>query len=319
MKPTKGTEMKYQFFFLTTTRGTNNYHQKKPRTHKKIPLKTTQNIKAQDDKEISFEFLSKSDREFDDVNQTNYKINKAIEQLNNKERGFFPNPIKNNSNNSPLPVSHNKTGNLITTTSSTTNSKRINEIYSSKIKNHLKNFQTEYISMQKRYNHQDLTMVTDATSIWKRNKAVKRSPTTPDTDVYTNANNKQNTRQMKRREYYRSGNIAEKLRDVLLYYDISRRPEQTRNSFQKFGLVYVPVPLKLKARYNYLNHYSVNPRMQVMLSNYGYYLPGSLGIKRFGLYNHLAYNNIYVNKPFGATYRNIIEPDSENWYDEDIA
>lgn len=313
--------MRSHFFFLTTTSATDNYQQKKLRKlqtspHKitqlkKSPLKLTKNTKAQDDKEINFKLLTDLNREYDDVDQTHYKILKAIEQMNIRDRGMFPNGTNNNGKRKPPRYDSLRN---ITTPSARTITTNGKEIFNDIIKKHLIDFHNDDISMVKRNNHYDLTMRT--TSSWKRNKNVKRIPTTPVTDGYIDANHRQNTRQLNSRDYSRSGHVVDKLKHVLLNYDISRRPEQRRNSLQKFSLVYVPIPLKLKARYNYLNHFPVNPRMQVLLSNYGYYLPGSLGIRRFGLYNHLAYNNIHAKKLFGPIYSNSIdiEPDADPGY-----
>lgn len=324
IKTSEETKMRSHFFFLTTTRAPNNYYQNEPRKHptsphltiqlEKTTLKITDNTKTQDDKEINFKFLTQFDHEYEDVD-TKYKILKAIEQLNNQARGMFPDTTSNyDKRTRPC---FNKTRNIptvttITTSSTETDASNIQKILSDIITKQLKNTHKADISMLQNLNRHDLTMHT--TSSWKRNNSVKRFATTPEIDTDNDLNHRHNTRQLNSREYTRSGHITEKLKDMILNYDISRRPEQTRNSLQRFGLVYVPVPLKFKARYNYLNHFPVNPLMQVLLSNYGYYLPGSLGIRRFGLYNHMAYNNIYVNKPFGTVYRYNIKPDREPWY-----
>lgn len=312
MNISKSTEMKSVFFFLTTTRTTNNKNQKKTtklytspppkkmkskKTQPKITKKT-----AHDKEEISFNFLSGNEHEYDDVDHTNYTVIKAIEQLNNQSRATFSKAINNDIKRTP------RRYNITTTPSITTKTSNVKEIFGDIIKKHLKDFHNEDLSMVKRYNHQESATLT--TSSWNRKKGAKRIASTPETDAYIDANHRQNTRQLNARDFYRSGHVVDKLKHVLLNYDISRRPEQRPNSLQKFGLVYVPVPLKLMARYNNLNHYPVNPRLQVLLSNYGYYLPGSFGIRRFGLYNHLAYNNIYAKKPFGDIYRNNIDPDA---------
>lgn len=315
-KISNATVMKSHFFFLTTTRTTKSYKQKKAYLHtlppakkmqlKKSQIKVTKNTKTQDDKEISFKFVSGLNREYDDVDHTNYTIVKAFEQLNTHRHAKFPGPTHKDGKRTP--PRHNKTRYIRTTSSTTTKASIVKEIYGDIIKKHLKDFHNEDSSMVKKYQRLDLSMLT--TSSWNRKRSVKRIATTPVTEIYLDAIYRQNARQPNTKDYYRSGHIADKLKHVLLNYDISRRPEQRSNSLQKFSLVYVPVPLKLKARYNYLNHYPVNPRLQVLLSNYGYYLPGSFGLRRFGLYNHLAYNNIYVNKPFGAIYKNNIDTDA---------
>lgn len=324
IKTSEETKMRPHFFFLTTTHAPNNYYQNKPRKHhtsphltiqlEKTPLKITNNTKTQDDKEVNFKYLSQFDYEYEDA-ETKHTTLKAIKQVNDQGRGVFSDATSNDDKRTT--PRFNKTRNIptittITTSSTTTNASNMQEIFSDIITKHLKNIHKVDISMLKNLNRYDLTMHT--TSSWKRNNSFKRFATTPEIDINNDLNHRHNTRQLNSREYYRNGYITEQLKHMILNYDISRRPEQTRNSLQKFGLVYVPVPLKFKARYNYLNHFPVNPLMQVLLSNYGYYLPGSLGIRRFGLYNHLAYNNIYVNKPFGTIYRNNIEPDGEPWY-----
>lgn len=321
IKTSKATEMKSHFFFLTTTRAPYNHQQNKSTSRKihkspdkKIqPKKTLLKItksnknKTRDDKEINFNFLSGFEPEYDDVDHTNNKILKAIEQLNIQGRVMFPETTNKEVKRKPL--RDNKPRNIITTQSTTTNATNVKAMFSKIINKHLKKFHKEGSSVIKKYNTHDVA--TRTTSSWKKSKPVKRNPTTPEAEAY-----QKNTRQINSREYYRSGHVVDRLKHVLLNYDISQRPEQRGNSLQKFSVVYVPLPLKLKARYNYLNHYPVNPRMQVLLSNYGYYLPGSLGIRRYpyGLYNHMAYNNIYVNKPFGATYSDNSEPDPEPWY-----
>lgn len=303
MKNSKYTETRPHFFMITATLASNNDHQKKSRKLqallqrrmqlKKTPLKITKATKTQNNREMNFKFLPKFRYEYHDMDKyTNYKIDKVIEQLN----------IHNTINNYGKRTSprYNKTRNIPTTPSTTTNASTVKEIFDDMIKTHMKDLHAEDISVVKRYNHHDSSMHT--TSSWKRNKGVKSIPTTLETDENMTAKFWHNNG-----EYYRRGQVVDTLKHVLLNYDISRRPEQRRNSLQKFGIGYVPVPLKLKARYNYLNHFTQNPRMQALLSNYGYYLPGSLGVRRFGIYN-------WANKPLEPIYRNIVEPDPEYWY-----
>lgn len=69
------------------------------------------------------------------------------------------------------------------------------------------------------------------------------------------------------------------------------------------------VPFKVSS-FNYL---PVNPLLAVLLSNYGYYLPGAFGIRNNyrNLYGYLASNNIHNNKPFGS-YKIYSDTDSYN-------
>lgn len=191
---------------------------------------------------------------------------------------------------------------MATTPSTTTKPSTVKKLYNV-FKSHLEDFTIDDINVVKRFNYHDL----HTTAGGRKNKGVENVTITPNTKINKDSKRRHNTRQSNSREYYRSGHAVDKMKQVLLNYDISSRPEQKRNSLQKFALVYVPVPLKLKARYNYLNHFPLNPRMQTLLSNYGYYLPGSLGVRRFGIYD-------WAYKPIGAIYSNIIGPEPESWY-----
>lgn len=101
--------------------------------------------------------------------------------------------------------------------------------------------------------------------------------------------------------------------DNLRNYDISLR-ENSRNS-NNHDYIFIPVPIKLPARYNNANHLPVDPLLSVFLSNYGHYIPSLYGIHSGynNLYGYLASNNIHNNKPSGS-YKIFSDTDSFHWF-----
>ncbi|CAK1541218.1 unnamed protein product [Leptosia nina] len=99
--------------------------------------------------------------------------------------------------------------------------------------------------------------------------------------------------------------------DKLPNYSLSLR-QNSRHSPSK-DFIYINVPIKLPLSYNSPNHLLVDPLIAVLLSNYGYYLPGYYGVngKYQNLYGYSAANNIHNNKPFGS-YKIFSDTDSYN-------
>lgn len=98
--------------------------------------------------------------------------------------------------------------------------------------------------------------------------------------------------------------------DELPNYILSRR---TKIGSPLHAVMFLPIPLRVLPQFNNLKQLSVDPLLAVLMSNYGYYFPGSYGIhSRYrNLYGHLATNNIHNNKPFGS-YKIFSDTDSSN-------
>ncbi|KAL0882016.1 hypothetical protein ABMA27_001765 [Loxostege sticticalis] len=94
--------------------------------------------------------------------------------------------------------------------------------------------------------------------------------------------------------------------DELPNYSLSRRQ---RNQSPINGYMLIPIPIRAFPQFN---NFNLDP-LAVLLSNSGYYLPGSYGIrgKYRNLYGYLASNNIHNNKPFGS-YKIFSDTDSSN-------
>lgn len=121
--------------------------------------------------------------------------------------------------------------------------------------------------------------------------------------------------------YLTQNNITDKFLDILSRHNIKPEDElpnytiSRKNKIQgpTNAFMFIPIPLRVLPQFNNLKQLSVDPLLAVLMSNYGYYFPGSYGIhSRYrNLYGHLASNNIHNNKPFGS-YKIFSDTDSSN-------
>ncbi|XP_028178911.1 uncharacterized protein LOC114366280 [Ostrinia furnacalis] len=115
----------------------------------------------------------------------------------------------------------------------------------------------------------------------------------------------------------KANNLTNKFLDILSKYNIQPNENlsnyalsrRSKNHDRFNGYMFVPIPIRDFSQFSNLSLGS----LAVLLSNYGFYLPGAYGIhgKYRNLYGYLASNNIHNNKPFGS-YKIFSDTDSSN-------